>query len=155
MSSHLVSHHPQEVLLAQFSLYVHKSGLKPDLFHFNCLGHHFGVSIFTRGCARRAVPDEALGCSSARMEDLERAIGGLKGVMGEEVLNLRPHSCMCRDFDGCNNDTMSKRKSLQLKYLTDLTPRALTCLILSQLKLCLAATTHNFKLLKMYAICEI
>ena len=34
------SHHPQEVLLAQFSLYVHKGGLKPDSFHFiysNCL----------------------------------------------------------------------------------------------------------------------
>ena len=28
------SHHSQEVLLAQFSLYVHKGGLKPDLFHF-------------------------------------------------------------------------------------------------------------------------
>ena len=28
------SHHPQEVLLAQFSLYVHKSGLKTDSFHF-------------------------------------------------------------------------------------------------------------------------
>ena len=28
------SHHPQEVLLAQFSLYVHRSGLKPDSFHF-------------------------------------------------------------------------------------------------------------------------
>ena len=28
------SHHPQ-VLLAQFSLYVHKSGLKPDSFHFS------------------------------------------------------------------------------------------------------------------------
>ena len=28
------SHHPQEVLLAQFSLYVHKSGLMPDSFHF-------------------------------------------------------------------------------------------------------------------------
>ena len=28
------SHHPQEVLLAQFSLYVHKGGLKPDLFQF-------------------------------------------------------------------------------------------------------------------------
>ena len=27
------SHHPQEVLLAQFSLYVHKGGLKPDPFH--------------------------------------------------------------------------------------------------------------------------
>ena len=27
-------HHPQEVLLAQFSLYVHKGGLKADSFHF-------------------------------------------------------------------------------------------------------------------------
>ena len=33
VSSHS-SHHPQEVLLAQFSLYVHKSGLKPDSFNF-------------------------------------------------------------------------------------------------------------------------
>ena len=29
------SHHPQEVLLVQFSLYVHKGGLKPDSFHFH------------------------------------------------------------------------------------------------------------------------
>ena len=28
------SHHPQEVLLAQFSLYMHKGGLKPDSFIF-------------------------------------------------------------------------------------------------------------------------
>ena len=28
------SYHPQLVLLAQFSLYVHKGGLKPDSFHF-------------------------------------------------------------------------------------------------------------------------
>ena len=33
VSSHS-SHHPQKVLLAQFSLYVHKGGLKPDSFHF-------------------------------------------------------------------------------------------------------------------------
>ena len=33
VSSHS-SHHPQDVLLAQFSLYVHKGGLKPDSFHF-------------------------------------------------------------------------------------------------------------------------
>ena len=33
VSSHL-SHHPQEVLLTQFSLYMHKGGLKPDSFHF-------------------------------------------------------------------------------------------------------------------------
>ena len=33
VSSHS-SHYPQEVLLAQFSLHVHKGGLKPDSFHF-------------------------------------------------------------------------------------------------------------------------
>ena len=27
------SHHPQEVLLAKFSLFVHKGGLKPDSFY--------------------------------------------------------------------------------------------------------------------------
>ena len=33
VSSHS-SHHPQEVLLAQFCPNVHKGGLKPDPFHF-------------------------------------------------------------------------------------------------------------------------
>ena len=33
VSSHS-SHHPQKVLLAQFSLYVHKGDLKPDSFSF-------------------------------------------------------------------------------------------------------------------------
>ena len=35
------SHHPQEVLLAQFSLYVHKGGLKPDSFHFLHIRKHW------------------------------------------------------------------------------------------------------------------
>ena len=35
------SRHPQEVLLAQFSLYVHKGGLKPDSFHFTKKKHVF------------------------------------------------------------------------------------------------------------------
>ena len=44
------SHHPQEVLLAQFSLYVHKGGLKPDSFHFisyvfTGLHHRIGVVL--------------------------------------------------------------------------------------------------------------
>ena len=39
------SHHPQEVLLAQFSLYVHKGGLKPDSFHF--------ISFFTQPSVAR------------------------------------------------------------------------------------------------------
>ena len=33
VSSHS-SHYPLEVLMAQFSLYVHKGGLKPNSFHF-------------------------------------------------------------------------------------------------------------------------
>ena len=38
------SHHPQEVLLAQFSLYVHKGGLKPDSFY-----------LFGGSCTRRPI----------------------------------------------------------------------------------------------------
>ena len=45
VSSHS-SHHPQEVLLAQFSLYVHKSGLKPDSFHFICPGDSLPFSTW-------------------------------------------------------------------------------------------------------------
>ena len=37
------SHHPQKVLLAQFSLYVHKGGLKPDSFHF--ISHTYKLTI--------------------------------------------------------------------------------------------------------------
>ena len=41
------SHHPQEVLLAQFSLYVHKGGLKPDSFHFVLLlVHNVNVRLY-------------------------------------------------------------------------------------------------------------
>ena len=32
------SHHPQDVLLARLSFYVHKGGLKPDSFHFQLRG---------------------------------------------------------------------------------------------------------------------
>ena len=42
------SHHPQEVLLAQFSLYVHKGGLKPDSFHLH-VERHQTRSQQTRG----------------------------------------------------------------------------------------------------------
>ena len=41
VSSHS-SHHPQEVILAQFSLYVHKGGLKPHSFHFRKTLHIIG-----------------------------------------------------------------------------------------------------------------
>ena len=45
------SHHPQEVLLAQFSLYVHKGGLKPDSFHF-FFTHLEVVSLYMSNATR-------------------------------------------------------------------------------------------------------
>ena len=43
------SHHPQEVLLAQFSLYVHKGGLKPDSFHFILLTQYHAPECSPNG----------------------------------------------------------------------------------------------------------
>ena len=45
VSSHS-SHHPQEVVLAQFSLYVHKGGLKPDSFHLFLSQYKTSVFIY-------------------------------------------------------------------------------------------------------------
>ena len=42
VSSHS-SRHPQEVFLAQFSLYVHKGGLKPDSFHLHLYCSNIGL----------------------------------------------------------------------------------------------------------------
>ena len=48
------SHHPQEVLLAQFSLYVHKGGLKPDSFHFISYDENF-IIIMACACVSQVV----------------------------------------------------------------------------------------------------
>ena len=46
------SHHPQEVILAQFSLYVHKGGLKPYSFHFIsfCTHRSYRIWFFFEHC---------------------------------------------------------------------------------------------------------
>ena len=50
------SHHPQEVLLAQFSLYVHKGGLKPDSFHFYFMRKTCSkVNVLFWGCVCLAI----------------------------------------------------------------------------------------------------
>ena len=41
------SHHPQEVLLAQFSLYVHKGGIKPDSFHLQQFNYIYFLDLNT------------------------------------------------------------------------------------------------------------
>ena len=58
VSSHS-SHHPQEVLLALFSLYVHKGGLKPDSFQFISKCPVFKNSCISEqihACFTRAIP---------------------------------------------------------------------------------------------------
>ena len=74
------SHHPQEVLLAQFSLYVHKGGLKPDSFHFI-----FYISIFLN-CSttlNHLHPLQVENCdSNSRLvvDEDDNGIFGLEGV---------------------------------------------------------------------------
>ena len=51
------SHRPQEVLLAQFSLFVHKGGLKPDSFHF-CAVIMGTINIFSRFTASFTSPEQ-------------------------------------------------------------------------------------------------
>ena len=50
------SHHPQEVLLAQFSLYVHKGGLKPDSFHFLCNLSLYLYTPWASSARRKVIP---------------------------------------------------------------------------------------------------
>ena len=45
------SHHPQKVLLAQFSLYVHKGGLKPDSFHLFLFDFDYFVRVWVLAMA--------------------------------------------------------------------------------------------------------
>ena len=57
------SHHPQEVLLAQFSLYVHKGGQKPDSFHFyieSYCGTCRKIPSLTRSCQGK-IPRHSFG----------------------------------------------------------------------------------------------
>ena len=49
------SHHPQEDLLAQFSLHVHKSGLKPHSFHFYLISNGYLI-LFQRALAFPMLP---------------------------------------------------------------------------------------------------
>ena len=71
------SHHPQEVLLAQFSLYVHEGGLKPDSFHFIYSGCQLGVFFLSSpGRGPRVVVSTA--AFHARVRGSVPGLGGLK-----------------------------------------------------------------------------
>ena len=62
------SHHPQEVLLDQFSLYVHKGGLNPDSFHFS----HVSGSVIPANTGRWPNVVWMLGQNSGRWFNIVR-----------------------------------------------------------------------------------
>ena len=55
-----LSHHPQEVLLDQFSLYVHKGGLKPDSIHFIFMVIYLDLEYTAFFFAEYCCPDPCL-----------------------------------------------------------------------------------------------
>ena len=69
------SHHPQEVLLAQFSLYVHKSGLKPDSFHFISFAMITYERYFQQTQCIPAKTMLMLGQRRTRWANIKRALG--------------------------------------------------------------------------------
>ena len=73
------SHHPQEVILAQFSLYVHKGGLKPDSFHF--ISYEYLFETAKSNCAVKSIGE------SARWADLTiRLVVKAKNSMSARIV---------------------------------------------------------------------
>ena len=66
-----LSHHPQEVLLDQFSLYVHKGGLKPDSIHFIFvviyLDLEYTVFFFAEYCCPDPLFEDSGGCGGVTL----------------------------------------------------------------------------------------
>ena len=94
------SHHPQEVLLAQFSLYVHKGGLKPDSFHFI-----YPVNSF---------PDMLCNLNLQPLDVVSRYRDS-QSLVSENytyLFNLRPNICKCL----CSRDLVSWWDGLKIDY---------------------------------------
>ena len=84
------SHHPQEVLLAQFSLYVHKGGLKPDSFHFQSQ-HYAFICIF-----QAHIPVESVVQAQCRTHGYTVPRGlMLKALQMFEALSDRQYAFTC------------------------------------------------------------
>ena len=84
------SHHPQEVLLAQFSLYVHKGGLKPDLFHFIYLNSNERIcmKLLPEMCHRRKNKPLNVGDDLDYDPDLGSGLrSGLRGGVLQSLLS--------------------------------------------------------------------
>ena len=108
VSSHS-SHHPQEVLLAQFSLYVHKGGLKPDLFHF------YIISLYIFKILINVASHSCINKSMQSWHTKRAPFGFLKlGFQGQVKINSRV--CVLIKNIGTYNDYVLK---LSTNYLSD------------------------------------
>ena len=88
VSSHS-SQHPQEVLLAQFSLFVHKGGLKPLSFHFFHFWHRFCKKVSSFFSLRKLIQTSASVSSNGDVPD---------GAHGSAVI---PDSGLDGCYRGC------------------------------------------------------
>ena len=99
------SHHPREVLLAQFSLYVHKGGLKPDSFHFisnfKIVNIVYTLEVVGRGSEKQLrVGKNNMKCSSFRMTIVSTVIQailikhGTYMYLSQYCINVCPTSQM-------------------------------------------------------------
>ena len=84
------SHHPQEVLLAQFSLYVHKGGLKPDSFHFHDRDSAFSTSARTKMSGAQCHLIHAIGRDDRMPAQQTRDIEPMLGQCRADVVDVGP-----------------------------------------------------------------
>ena len=77
-----LSHHPQEVLLAQFSLYVHKGGLKPDSFHFFDSSMRRTMSVASQ-IDQRFLKDESAVCCGQLYRKLHSSLAAPSMMLGD------------------------------------------------------------------------
>ena len=91
------SHHPQEVLLAQFSLYVHKGGLKPDSFHFTLYTAPLSTIISSYGLSHHSYAGDTQiyisltgDTATESLKMLQGCITGVSAWMAQSKLKLNP-----------------------------------------------------------------
>ena len=120
------SNHPQEVLLAQFHLYVHKSGLNHDSFHFTIITNFTNsLLIIDVICIESKIylNQTCASCSSLITFCIMHSLFSLVNI-------VNTHELVC---------------------LT-LWPPNYSIWIFTHLKLCLADAIHNFKWVKIIQI---
>ena len=122
------SHHPQEVLLAQFSLNVHKGGLRPESFHFISVPGLWAFMWFLEACSgrwrriytRNTVGSQRKGLISPRSRD--HRTQHTRRILNKYVINayfnpFTHHDALKHHFTSLKTDLVSLQLGvLELKF---------------------------------------